>query len=73
MSALLYHGLRRAELCALAVSDLQQRRGVMHLRIQGKGGKLCYLQRHPGTVDVINGYLEAGGYGDAAQGGRSVS
>ena len=55
LSTLLYHGLRRAELCALAVSDAQQRRGVMHLRVQGKGGKLRYLPLHPGTAEVIDG------------------
>jgi integrase/recombinase XerD len=38
--------VRRAELRALAVGDLQQRRAVMHLRILGKGGKLRYLPRH---------------------------
>lgn len=29
LSALLFHGLRRAELCALAVGDIQERRGVL--------------------------------------------
>jgi integrase len=58
----------RDELCALAVGDLQQRRGVMHLRIQGKGGKLRYLPLHTGTAEVIDGYLEAAGHGDDAQG-----
>jgi integrase/recombinase XerD len=68
LSTLLYHGLRRAELCALAVGDLQQRRGVMHLRIQGKGGKLRYLPLHPGTAEVIDGYLTASGHGADAMG-----
>jgi len=48
LSILLYHGLRRAELCALTVGDLHQRRGVTHLRIHGKGGKLRYVPLHPG-------------------------
>jgi site-specific recombinase XerD len=43
LSTMLYHGLRRAEFCASTVADVQQRRGVAHLRIHhGKGGKLRY-------------------------------
>jgi integrase/recombinase XerD len=40
----------------------------MHLRIQGKDGKLRYLPLYPGTAEVINGYLKAAGYGADAQG-----
>ena len=39
LSTLLYHGLRREELCTLKVRDITQRRGVLHLRVHGKGGK----------------------------------
>jgi integrase/recombinase XerD len=68
LSTLLYHGLRRAELCALTVGDMQQRRGVMHLRIHGKGGKLRYVPLHPGTAEAIDGYLETAGHAGDAQG-----
>lgn len=51
---MLYHGLRRAELCALVVGDVHPRRGVTHLRIHGKGGKLRYLPLHPATAEAIN-------------------
>lgn len=54
VSTLLYHGLRRAELCALVVGDVHPRRGVTHLRIHGKGGKLRYLPLHPATAEAIN-------------------
>ncbi|PLY39343.1 integrase [Janthinobacterium sp. ROICE36] len=64
LSTLLYHGLRRAELCALAVGDLQERRGVKHLRIHGKGGKLRYVPLHPATAEHIADYLVAAGHGD---------
>jgi integrase/recombinase XerD len=37
---LLYHGLRRAELCALYLVDMQERRSVRSLRVHGKGGKI---------------------------------
>ena len=43
LATLLYHGLRREELCKLRVRDVHQREGVMHLRIDGKGGKLRFV------------------------------
>ena len=68
LSTLLYHGLRRAELCALTVGDVQQRRGVAHLRIHGKGGKLRYVPLHPGTAELVDAYLQAAGHAGDAQG-----
>ncbi|CAB3774283.1 tyrosine-type recombinase/integrase [Paraburkholderia humisilvae] len=38
LAVLLYHGLRREELCLLKVRDIHDRRGVPHLRVHGKGG-----------------------------------
>jgi site-specific recombinase XerD len=63
LSALLFHGLRRAELCSLAVEDLQFRRGVMHFRVHGKGGKTRYIPVHPQTTERMNDYLEMAGHG----------
>ncbi|MGV8953847.1 MAG: tyrosine-type recombinase/integrase [Cypionkella sp.] len=68
LSPLLYHGLRRAELCALTVGCVQQRRGVAHLRVHGKGGKLRYVPLHPGTAELIDAYLQAAGHSGDAQG-----
>lgn len=68
LSTLLYHGLRRAELCALTVGDVQQRRGVAHLQIHGKGGKLRYVPLHPGTAELIDAYLQAAGHASDVQG-----
>lgn len=62
LCTLLYHGLRRAELCALTVGDLEQRRGVIRLRINGKGGKLRYVPLHPGTAEAIDAYLALAGH-----------
>jgi len=62
LAVLLYHGLRRAELCALDVGDLQDRRGVKHLRIHGKGGKLRYVPLHPSAAARIEDYLEHAGH-----------
>lgn len=35
LAVLLYHGLRREELCLLTVRDIHDRRGVPHLRVHG--------------------------------------
>ena len=64
LSTLLYHGLRRAELCMLTVGDLQQRRGVMHLHIHGKGAKIRYVPLHPATAEHVDAYLAAVGHAD---------
>lgn len=50
LAALLYHALRRDELCWLKVKvkDFkQERRGVPHLKVSGKGGKTRYVPLHP--------------------------
>ena len=60
---MLYHGLRREELSTLKVRDIHARRGVLHLRVHGKGGKLRYLPLHPGTAELVTDYLEAVGHG----------
>jgi integrase len=60
---LLYHGLRRAELCALHLVDLQERRGVRSLRVHGKGNKIRYVPLHPAAAGAIALYLEAAGHG----------
>lgn len=64
LSVLLYHGLRREELCQLRVRDIHARRGVPHLRIHGKGNKLRYLPLHPGSAERIHLYLEVAGHGE---------
>jgi site-specific recombinase XerD len=48
LATLLYHGLRRAELCALRLVDLQARRGVRHLH--GKGSKIRHVPLHPAAA-----------------------
>ena len=70
LAVLLYHGLRRAELCALDVDDLQERRGVKHLRVQGKGGKLRYVPLHPAAAARVQDYLAQAGH--AGQKGRAL-
>jgi site-specific recombinase XerC len=76
LSTLLFHALRREELCKLKVKDSQHaRKGVPHLRISGKGGKTRYLPLHPGTNALIHEYLDAAGHSTDENGAlfRSVS
>lgn len=63
LATLLYHGLRRAELCALRIMDLQDRRGV-HLQVHDNGGKIRYLPMHPAAGGAIAAYLEEANHGD---------
>ena len=64
LSTLLFHALRREELCKLKVKDFRHaRKGVPHLKVSGKGGKTRYLPLHPGTNGLINDYLDAVGHG----------
>ncbi|XPJ79106.1 tyrosine-type recombinase/integrase [Klebsiella pneumoniae] len=68
LAVLLYHGLRRGELCRLTVGDLQTRRGVPHLRVHGKGGKMRYIPVHPAAAERIDAYLERAGHREDLQG-----
>ena len=64
LSTLLFHALRREELCKLRVRDARHaRKGVPHLKVSGKGGKTRYLPLHPSTQALVHDYLEAAGHG----------
>ena len=47
LATLLYHGIRREELCLLRIRDMQSRQGVMHFRIKGKRDKIRFVPVHP--------------------------
>lgn len=68
LAVLLFHGLRRAELCGLAVEDMQQRRGVPHFRVHGKGSKIRYIPIHPAALQCISDYLVRVGHGGDSDG-----
>lgn len=69
LSLLLYHALRREELTKLLVKDFNQpRRGVPHLRVQGKGGKLRYLPAHPHSLRLVAEYLGVAGHAQELDG-----
>ena len=69
LSVLLYQALRREELTKLLVKDFNQERwGVLHLRVQGKGGKLRFLPVHPHSLRLVAEYLAAAGHGQELEG-----
>ena len=63
LATLLYHALRREELCRLKVKDFKnERRGLSHLKISGKGGKTRFVPLHPAASGCVLDYLEAAGH-----------
>lgn len=62
LSVLLYHGLRRAELCSLDVGDRELRTGVVHLRVRGKGGRIRFVPLHPASAAAVQSYLDRAGH-----------
>src|SRR5262245_34260507 len=62
LATLLYHGLRCEELCTLTVGDIQQREGVPHVRVEGKGDKVRYLPLAVLAQRLITAYLGAAGH-----------
>lgn len=64
MAALLYHGLRREELCKLCVKDIQSRQGIVHFRVTGKRSKIRYVPIHAKALRLINDYLDLCGHRD---------
>jgi integrase/recombinase XerD len=63
LATLLYHGIRREELCLLRLRDLQSRQGVMHFRVHGKRYKIRFVPVHPMALRLIGEYLEMGKHG----------
>jgi integrase/recombinase XerD len=64
---LLYHGIRREELCLLTLRDVESRQGVMHLKVTGKGSKIRYVPMHPLAQRLIQEYLSALKHGGGPQ------
>ena len=63
LATLLYHGIRREELCLLRVRDMQSRQGVKHFRVQGKRDKIRFVPIHPMAQRLIEAYLEIARHG----------
>jgi site-specific recombinase XerD len=62
LATLLYHGIRREELCGLRVKDLHSRQGVMHFRIKGKRAKIRFVPVNAAAQRTIEAYLALAGH-----------
>jgi integrase/recombinase XerD len=62
LATLLYHGIRREELCRLRVRDIQSRQGVLHFRVKGKGDKVRFVPVHVTAQRLIEQYLALAGH-----------
>jgi integrase/recombinase XerD len=62
LAVLLFHAVRRAELCGLLVKDYSERKGVKHLCVHGKGGKIRYIPAHPRATQLLEEFLDASGH-----------
>jgi integrase/recombinase XerD len=67
LATLLYHGIRREELCLLRLRDIHSRQGVMHFRIDGKGDKIRYVPIHPMVLRLIEEYMQVGKHGGGVE------
>jgi integrase/recombinase XerD len=63
LATLLYHGIRREELCLLRVKDMQTRQGVVHFRIKGKREKIRFIPVHAMAQRLIVNYLALAKHG----------
>jgi site-specific recombinase XerD len=62
LATLLYHGMRREELCRLRVRDIQDRQGVKHFRVKGKRDKIRFIPVHAAAQRLIEAYLAMAGH-----------
>jgi site-specific recombinase XerD len=68
LATLLFHGIRREELCKLRVRDYQRREGSLHFWIEGKGDKVRFIPVATEAQRLIHTYLEASRHGDDLEG-----
>src|SRR6202011_3304626 len=68
LATLLYHGIRREELCGLRVKDLHSRQGVIHFRIKGKRSKIRFVPVNAAAQRMIEDYLALTGHRSDVEG-----
>lgn len=61
LKLLVNSGLRKAELCSLAIGDLQPYRNNIVLTVRGKGGKARRIALHPEVLSALKEYWKAAG------------
>ena len=62
MATLHYHDILREELSRLRVKDLRTRRGILHLRITDKRGKIRFVPLNASAQGRIERYLKLAGH-----------
>ena len=62
LAVLLFHALRRSELCDLKVKDYSPRSGIQHFTVHGKGDKIRYVPVHQSAAAAISVYMDALGH-----------
>ena len=62
LATLLYHGIRREELCGLKVKDIQSREGIRHFKVKGKRDKIRYIPVHQLAQRLIENYVLLAGH-----------
>src|ERR1700749_4771096 len=68
LATLLYHGIRREELCGLRVKDLHSRQGVLHFRVKGKRSKIRFIPVNAAAQRMIEDYLALTGHRSDVEG-----
>ena len=68
LATLLFHALRRAEVCRLKVCDYLTDQGVKHFEIHGKGGKVRRLPAAILATRLIEEYLQTAGHANDKDG-----
>jgi site-specific recombinase XerD len=68
LATLLYHGIRREELCTLRVRDYQRREGILHFRVEGKGDKVRFIPVGIEAQRLLHEYLKASEHGEDVEG-----
>src|SRR5262249_25570188 len=68
LATLLFHGIRREELCKLRVRDYQRREGIMHFCVEGKGDKDRFLTISTEAKRLIHADVEAAKHGEDLEG-----
>jgi integrase/recombinase XerD len=63
LATLLYHGIRREELCSLRIKDMQNRQVVLHFRVKGKRDKVRFVPVQMLAQRLIEEYLMLAGHG----------
>jgi integrase/recombinase XerD len=68
LATLLFHAIRRDELCRLKVGYIQQHHGILYLRIEGKEDKDRYIETSTGVLRLIAAYMDAAGHNKVLEG-----